>query len=198
MEHISSNRAHLKHPNTTTTRCRLCHCIRVKGVNFFSLYHTCFSHSLFGRLYSLPAESLRETAASLHIKVPAKEEKDYLYLLTALDATAQELLSLPDYDPNATDTTIFPRTDVHRPSTAENPCNGWSHKFSLKAQPPIRDGILSGRTVVVKDNVGVATIPSALGTDVITGYTPTMDATVVTRVVSAGGHVVGTAGRSSA
>lgn len=46
--------------------------------------------------------------------------------------------------------------------------------------------------MAIKDNVGIAGVPSTLGTDVIDPYIPTIDATIVTRILNAGGHILGT------
>ncbi|KAK7440066.1 hypothetical protein VKT23_017315 [Stygiomarasmius scandens] len=55
------------------------------------------------------------------------------------------------------------------------------------------DGILAGKTIVVKDNISVAQIHSLLGTDAVTDFIPTSDATVVTRSLLAGATIIGKA-----
>jgi amidase len=54
-------------------------------------------------------------------------------------------------------------------------------------------GPLSGRTIVLKDNVALAGVPMAGGTDFLADYIPPCDATVVTRILDAGGTIVGKA-----
>jgi amidase len=83
----------------------------------------------------------------------------------------------------------YPRVDVgHRPTGEENPSNGWSWKCSI---PGAADGPLAGRTVGVKDNVCVAGVPMLNGSPIMEGYVPREDATVVTRLLNAGAHIVG-------
>ena len=54
-------------------------------------------------------------------------------------------------------------------------------------------GILAGRRVAVKDNICVAGVPMMNGSRWLEGYTPDVDATVVTRVLDAGADVAGKA-----
>lgn len=41
--------------------------------------------------------------------------------------------------------------------------------------------------------ISVKDVPMLMGTEFVTGYTPDMDATVVTRILEAGGHILGKA-----
>src|ERR671918_445633 len=83
----------------------------------------------------------------------------------------------------------YPRADTgHRPTGEQNPSNGWTWRCSIPGAP---DGPLAGRTVGVKDNVCVAGIPMLNGSPIMEGYVPREDATVVTRLLDAGAHIVG-------
>lgn len=53
------------------------------------------------------------------------------------------------------------------------------------------DGPLKGKTVAVKDNIAVSGVPMMNGAKVMEGYVPEYDATVVTRVLDAGGRILG-------
>jgi Asp-tRNA(Asn)/Glu-tRNA(Gln) amidotransferase A subunit family amidase len=55
------------------------------------------------------------------------------------------------------------------------------------------DGVLAGRTVAVKDNIAVAGIPMTCGSPFLEDHVPAEDATVVERILDAGGRVVGKA-----
>jgi amidase len=82
-----------------------------------------------------------------------------------------------------------PRVDTgHRPVGDENPCNGWAWKCSI---PGSSEGPLAGVRVGVKDNICVAGIPLLNGSDMMEGFVPREDATVVTRLLDAGAEVVG-------
>jgi amidase len=83
----------------------------------------------------------------------------------------------------------YPRSDHgHRPLGDENPCNGWSWKCSIPGAP---EGPLSGVRVGVKDNICLAGIPMLNGSEMLEGFMPREDATVVTRLLDAGAEVVG-------
>ncbi|SEO46549.1 amidase [Aquisalimonas asiatica] len=83
----------------------------------------------------------------------------------------------------------YPRADVgYRPLGDDNPGNGWSWKCSI---PGASDGPLAGRTVALKDNIALAGVPMLNGSSVMEGYVPREDATVVTRLLDAGAHIIG-------
>lgn len=84
----------------------------------------------------------------------------------------------------------YPRTGGYRPEPGDNPLNAWYQKCSIKGA---RGGKLKGRTVVIKDNVCVAGVPMMNGASVLEGYVPDIDATVVSRILDAGGEIVGKA-----
>ncbi len=84
----------------------------------------------------------------------------------------------------------YPRSAGHRPSAAENPFNAWYWKSEIKGAT---HGILAGRRIAVKDNLCVAGVPMMNGSRWLEGYTPEVDATVVTRVLDAGADVAGKA-----
>src|SRR5437667_658308 len=84
----------------------------------------------------------------------------------------------------------YPRTGGHRPSAEENPLNAWYQKCSIKGAS---SGILSGKRIAIKDNVCVAGVPMMNGSSVLEGYVPEFDATIVTRILDAGGEIIGKA-----
>lgn len=84
----------------------------------------------------------------------------------------------------------YPRTPGYRPAPEENLLNAWYYKCSITGA---RRGKLKGKTVVVKDNVCVAGVPMMNGAAVLEGYVPDVDATVITRILDAGGEIVGKA-----
>lgn len=90
----------------------------------------------------------------------------------------------PDYLP----VVKFPRTPGHRPDTSQNPFNAWYIKTEITGAPK---GRLAGKTVAVKDNIAVAGVPMMNGSSIMDGYTPNVDATVVTRLLDAGAKILG-------
>ena len=77
-----------------------------------------------------------------------------------------------------------------RPEGEENKYNAWYVKTTVKGAPA---GKLAGKTVVLKDNVCLAGVPMMNGASTLEGYTPDIDATIVTRILDAGGTIVGKA-----
>ncbi|GAA6041989.1 hypothetical protein JCM8097_009133 [Rhodosporidiobolus ruineniae] len=129
------------------------------------------------------------TAARLGFTPPVEHEEDYRVLLSATDAAAAELLSIPDYIPQ-TDFARFPRQDVHRPADEDNKLRGWSWKGKVEG---VKGGLLQGKTVCLKDTICLAEVPLCFGTSAFEDYRPLTDATVVTRVLENGGNIVGKA-----
>ena len=84
----------------------------------------------------------------------------------------------------------YPRSPGFRPSPADNPNNAWYWKTEVKGASA---GPLAGKRVAVKDNICVAGVPMMNGCRVLEGYVPEVDATVITRILDAGGTIVGKA-----
>lgn len=84
----------------------------------------------------------------------------------------------------------YPRLPGYRPSAEENPYNAWYWKTDIAGA---NGGVLAGARVAVKDNICVAGVPMMNGSRVLEGYVPDVDATVVTRVLDAGGVIAGKA-----
>jgi len=84
----------------------------------------------------------------------------------------------------------YPRSPGYRPSPSENPLNAWYYKTEVHGAV---DGPLRGRRIVLKDNVALAGVPMMNGTSILEGYTPEIDATVVTRMLDAGATIIGKA-----
>ncbi|KYD14492.1 amidase [Saccharococcus caldoxylosilyticus] len=84
----------------------------------------------------------------------------------------------------------YPRTPGYRPSAEENPYNAWYWKTSIKGNST---GKLAGKTIVLKDNISLAGVPMMNGSAILEGFVPDEDATIVTRILDAGGEIVGKA-----
>ena len=82
----------------------------------------------------------------------------------------------------------YPRSTGYRPQPEDNPLGAWYWRCEINGAA---EGILAGKTVAIKDNVCVAGIPMMNGTSVLEGYVPDVDATIVTRILDAGGRIVG-------
>lgn len=84
----------------------------------------------------------------------------------------------------------YPRGPGHRPTVEENPYNAWYWKTEIKGAA---SGLLTGKSVAIKDNICVAGVPMMNGSQLLEGYVPEIDATVVTRILDAGGTIAGKA-----
>jgi amidase len=84
----------------------------------------------------------------------------------------------------------YARAPGYRPSADENPYNGWYWKTDIPGAP---SGLLAGKKVAIKDNICVAGVPMMNGSQLLEGYVPEIDATVVTRILEAGGTIAGKA-----
>lgn len=131
----------------------------------------------------------------LGVDLDPKESDDYYELLAAVHDCAQHISSLPDYQP-VPDTERYPRQDIRRPEGDEQLHGAaWAHKFLIRGSRGADDGglNLAGKTVCIKDCIAVAGVPQFYGTDAFPPWTPSTDATVVTRVLDAGADILGTA-----
>ena len=84
----------------------------------------------------------------------------------------------------------YSRLGSYRPDSEENSLNAWYWKSSIKGA---ESGPLSSKRIAIKDNVCVAGMPMMNGTTTLEGYVPEFDATIVTRILDAGGEIVGKA-----
>jgi amidase len=75
-----------------------------------------------------------------------------------------------------------------RPQPENNPSNAWTVRSSIIGRVT---GPLAGKRVAIKDNVCVAGLPMAHGGALPRDYVPEIDATVVTRILEAGGEITG-------
>ncbi len=79
------------------------------------------------------------------------------------------------------------RVPGRRLTPAEDPLNAIVRTCSVTL--PGASGRLSGRSIGVKDTICVSGIPISCASRLLYDYTPDIDATVVTRILQAGGHI---------
>lgn len=132
----------------------------------------------------------------LGLTIKAEESADYQRLLAAVHDCAARIDNLPDYQP-VPDTKKYPRENVHLPTAEEQQFgHAWAHRFLIRGDESVKDSSLvslNGKTVCIKDCIAVAGVPQFYGTDAFPPWTPSTDATVVTRVLDAGADILGTA-----
>jgi amidase len=131
-------------------------------------------------------DQMQEIVSSLHMNMSAGEVAEYLDVLEGTFSSYDRVNQLPDYLPPVR----YPRTPGYRPGASENSLNAWAVKAEVRGAA---HGPLSGKKVVLKDNVCLAGVPMMNGASTLEGYVPDVDATVVTRILDAGGTIVGKA-----
>ena len=129
---------------------------------------------------------LKDIVAELGMHMSDARIQEFLDVMQGTLAAYDVVDALPDYLPPV----LYPRTAGHRPSPEQNPLNAWYVKTEIRGAPR---GPLHGRTVALKDNVCLAGVPMMNGASTLKGYTPDVDATVVTRLLDAGATIVGKA-----
>src|SRR5438094_8715619 len=82
----------------------------------------------------------------------------------------------------------YPRCPGRRPTSEENPHGAW---YVITAVPGGGYGKLAGKRIALKDNICLAGVPMMNGASTLEGYVPDVDATVATRILDAGGTIVG-------
>ncbi|KAK6864795.1 amidase signature enzyme [Apiospora arundinis] len=140
---------------------------------------------------SVTKEDLRRISTAVGYQVPEKDVDDFTTLLARAKQTFETVSAMEDYQPTP-DFILAPRLNVHFPDEAANPLNAWAWRCECAHASP-SSTTLEGKTVCLKDNIALAQVPCLLGTESFTGWTPTVDATIATRVLEAGGHIVGKA-----
>ncbi len=129
---------------------------------------------------------LKEVVEELGMEMADDRIQDFLDVMQGTLDAYDVVEALPDNLPSVK----YPRRSFSRPSPDENPYNAWHVRTDIRSAA---EGPLSSRTVALKDNVCVASIPMMNGASTLEGYTPDVDATIVTRLLDAGATIVGKA-----
>jgi amidase len=129
-------------------------------------------------------EQLSAVARDLGMALTDQDVESFLALMQGSFGAYDAVDAMPDYLPPVT----YPRTPGRRPEGEENRYNAWYVKTTVRGAP---SGKLAGKTVALKDNICLAGVPMMNGASTLEGYTPDVDATVVTRILDAGGTIAG-------
>ena len=133
-----------------------------------------------------PLDELGRIAKSYGLDASAEDLASFRNLMDGVLASYRRL----DQFAEPTLPVKYPRDAGYRPPASENRLNAWYWKCSIKGAT---SGPLAGKKIAIKDNVCVAGIPMMNGSAVLEGYVPDVDATLVTRILDAGGEIVGKA-----
>ena len=136
---------------------------------------------------SVPTPSqLCDIAAEVGLDLSDADVTSFIELMRPSVAAYNVVDAMPDNLPAVR----YPRTPGYRPMGEENAHNAWYVKTTVAGAS---SGKLRGKTVVLKDNIMLAGVPMMNGSATLEGYMPDIDATVVQRILDAGGTIVGKA-----
>jgi len=131
-------------------------------------------------------DQMHAIVESLHMNMSSREVAEYLEIMEGTFQSYDRLTQLPDNLPPVR----YPRTPGIKPGPADNPLNAWAVKSEVRGAA---HGPLTGKRVVLKDNICLAGVPMMNGASSLEGYVPDVDATLVTRILDAGGTIAGKA-----
>jgi amidase len=129
------------------------------------------------------AEELRRLAAANHFELSPEEVETFQSLLPDMFAALNALDQAP---PELPAITYRERDPGKRPSRQEDPFNAIVRRCSVKGA---KSGRLAGKRLGIKDNVCIAGIPMTCASLVLDGYVPDIDATIISRILDAGGEI---------
>jgi len=129
---------------------------------------------------------IQDVAKSLGIHLDEAKAASYLALLQPNFDAYDAVDEMPDYLPEVK----YQRSAGTKPSGDENKYGAWYAKSTIKGAA---SGKLAGKTVAIKDNVCVAGVPMMNGASTLEGFIPTIDATIITRLLDAGATIAGKA-----
>ena len=129
-------------------------------------------------------KEIAELAREFEIELSDDEAASYAKMIGGAVHAYRRIDELPERKPPVK----YPRSPGYRPSAEENPHNAWYWKTDIKGAA---EGPLKGERVGVKDAVCVAGVPMMNGSQMLEGYLPDVDATIVTRLLDAGATIVG-------
>ncbi|MDA0229635.1 MAG: amidase [Proteobacteria bacterium] len=130
-------------------------------------------------------ENLKDISERHHLQLTEAELESYYDVVCGVMESYDVLDQIPD--------PVRPLTEAirqvgARPEPEDDPLNGVVRLCSVKAINS-GGGALSGKTIGLKDTISVAGIPMTCASRLLYDYTPDGDATVVKRLLEAGGHI---------
>ena len=127
---------------------------------------------------------MRDMASRFGMSLSDEDLEEYREIIEPYMQAYDRLDAMPDYLPEVR----YPRSPGHFPTQTENPLNAWYVKTEVRGAP---DGKLRGKRIALKDTICLAGVPMMNGSSIMEGYTPEIDATIVTRMLDAGAVIAG-------
>jgi amidase len=140
------------------------------------------------------AAEVQQLAKEAGFVISEKAVEDFGVLLGSLESAIQHVMLQEDELPRP-DLNKYPRTNINIPTGQATNKGAWATCCVVKCTQPF-SSLLAGRTVAIKDNTALAGVRCLNGITPHDGkeWVPVYDATVVTRVLDAGGVILGKAG----
>ncbi|MGI3187152.1 amidase [Nioella aestuarii] len=129
---------------------------------------------------------MRDMASRFGMNLSDEDLNEYREIIEPYMQAYDRLDAMPDYLPEVR----YPRSPGRFPTPTENPLNAWYVKTEVRGAP---DGKLRGKRIALKDTICLAGVPMMNGSSIMEGYTPEIDATIVTRMLDAGAIITGKA-----
>lgn len=129
-------------------------------------------------------DDIEDISRRHHLRLTESEVDDYLDIVKGVMDGYDELDQYPDPSREVVPAVRIPGT---RPSRDDDPLNGVVRFCSVQAVNP--SGPLAGKRIGIKDTVCVAGIPTTCASRLLYDYVPDLDATIVRRIIEAGGHI---------
>ena len=129
---------------------------------------------------------IRDISEHLHFQMGDDELTEYLQIAQSTIDAFDAVDAMPDELPPIK----YPRTGGVLPPSDENRLNAWYVKCNIAGA---EDGPLHGKKVALKDTICLSGVRMMNGASIMEGYVPDVDATIVTRILDAGGEIAGKA-----
>ena len=129
---------------------------------------------------------MRDMASRFGMSLSDEELVEYSQIIEPYMQAYDRLDAMPDNLPEVR----YPRSPGYFPDPSENPLNAWYVKTDVRGAP---DGKLRGKRIALKDTICLAGVPMMNGSSIMEGYTPEIDATIVTRMLDEGAVIAGKA-----
>lgn len=127
-------------------------------------------------------------ADDLGLSLSPEELEDYLDLVNGSLESYDQVLEADTPAISYRKIEYTNRPGGRSPRSDEDPLNSWIHRFELEGAD---GGSLDGVDIGIKDSIAVAGYPMTLGSEVLNGFVPQIDATVVERLLEAGATITG-------
>ncbi len=129
------------------------------------------------------AEDLRRLAEANYFELSDEEVSAYQALVPGIFEALEMLEQAPS---NLPAIKYHERDPGGRPSRKDDPLNAIVRRCSVRGA---KTGKLAGKRLGIKDFVCIAGIPMTCASHVFAGYVPDIDATIITRILDAGGEI---------